>query len=247
MAAARASDRGGSFRLVIDGSAATAGEWDTGVAPLPRRWYRLRLRAEVEAGEVRVSGKAWPADEAEPREWQAKLVDRSPTRVDAGTVALWTQGRGAAAFRDLRVHALDGRPLLTAAFDEARRPAGWRDGTRATRLALALARSPAVAAVTARVVLTHSPDAAREAAARGIDVVLAGHTHGGQVRLPGIGALLTRTRLGRRYDRGLFRLDDARAGGTWLYVNPGIGTSLLPVRFCDPPGWALVDLRPSPG
>ena len=119
----------------------------------------------------------------------------------------------------------------------ARGPRGSPSPTRAAR------RSPRAR----RASFSHSPDTAREAAARGIDVVLAGHTHGGQVRLPGIGALLTRTRLGRRYDRGLFQLDDARAGGTWLYVNPGIGTSLLPVRFCDPPGWALVDLRPSPG
>ncbi len=237
---------GGSFRLVVDGSTGE-GDADTGVAPLPRRWHRLRLRAEVTPREVRVRGKAWLEGTAEPREWQASLADRSRTRAEAGTVALWTQGRGAAAFRDLRVQTLDGRVLLAAALDGPQRPAGWRDGTRATRLALALARSPAVPPGTPRVVLTHSPDAAREAATRGIEAVLAGHTHGGQVRLPGVGALLTRSRLGRRYDRGLFRLDGRRAGGTSLYVNPGVGTSLLPVRFCNPPGWALVTLGGASG
>jgi predicted MPP superfamily phosphohydrolase len=97
-----------------------------------------------------------------------------------------------------------------------------------------------VAAGTPRLVLTHSPDPVREAAARGLEAVLAGHTHGGQVRVPGFGALLTRTRLGRRYDRGLFLIRAPAGGATRLYVNPGVGTSHLPMRFFDPPGWAVV-------
>lgn len=232
------------FRLLVNGSAPTAGQLETGVVPAVRRWYRLRVRTTVRPDALRVEARAWPEGEAEPARWQAWLEDRSPGRARAGTVALWTQGGGTAAFRDLRVTAADGRPLLAAPFDGPRRPAGWRDGTRGTRLALALARSPRVPPGTPRIVLTHSPDPAREAAARGLEAVLAGHTHGGQVRLPGLGALVTRTRLGRRYDRGLFRLpgdgEGGIDGGVWLYLNPGVGTSLLPIRFFDPPGWALV-------
>lgn len=62
-------------------------------------------------------------------------------------------------------------------------------------------------------------------------------THGGQVRLPFVGALITRTAIGRRYDRGLFTWPGAANGAepTLLYVNAGVGTSILPVRFFDPP------------
>ena len=237
---------GWGFRLLVNGSAPTAGALDTGLVPEPRRWYRLRVRTSVDSGALRVEARAWPAGGPEPKRWQAWLEDRSPGRPRAGTVALWTQGPGGAAFRDLRVRAADGRSLLAAPLAGPRRPPGWRDGARGTRLALALARSPRVAGSTPRLVLTHSPDVAREAAARGLDAVLAGHTHGGQVRIPGLGALLTRTRLGRRYDRGLFLLPSTAGGGTRLYLNPGIGTSFLPVRLANPPGWAIIELEQAP-
>ena len=87
-------------------------------------------------------------------------------------------------------------------------------------------------------VLSHVPGVALDARERGVDVVLAGHTHGGQVRIPGFGALVTRSVLPRRYDRGRFRY----AGAIDLYVNAGVGTSLLPIRFADPPTVALIDL-----
>ena len=228
------------FRLLVNGSAATAGQPETGVVPTDRRWYRLRVRTAVLPDRLRVEARAWPDGEREPARWQAWLEDRSPGRARAGTVALWTQGGGSAWFRDLRVTGADGRLLLAETFDDPRRPPGWRDDTRATRLALALARSPRAAAGTPRLVLTHSPDPVREAAARGLEGMLAGHTHGGQVRVPGFGALLTRTRLGRRYDRGLFLIRSPAGGATHLYLNPGVGTSHLPMRFFDPPGWALV-------
>ena len=228
------------FRLLVNGSAATAGQLETGVVPRNRRWYRLRVRTTVRPDALRVEARAWPEGEPEPERWQAWLEDRSAGRAQAGTVALWTQGGGTAAFRDLRVADADGRLLLAEPFDGPLRPAGWRDAARGSRLALALARSPSVPPGTPRLVLTHSPDAVREAAARGLGAVLAGHTHGGQVRIPGFGALLTRTRLGRRYDRGLFLVRSPSGGTTRLYVNPGVGTSHLPVRFFDAPGWALV-------
>lgn len=228
------------FRLLVNGSAATAGQPDTGVVPRDGQWYRLRMRTTVRPDGLRVEARAWLEGEREPARWQAWLEDRSPGRALAGTVALWTQGGGTAAFRDLRVTDAGGRLLLAEPFDGPLRPAGWRDGARGTRLALALARSPPAPPGTPRLVLTHSPDPVREAAARGVDAVLAGHTHGGQVRIPGFGALITRTRLGRRYDRGSFRFDAPGRGVTHLYVSPGVGTSHLPVRFFDPPGWALV-------
>jgi predicted MPP superfamily phosphohydrolase len=242
-ARARAADPG-TFALSFNGTAATGGEADTGIAPEPGRWYRLRARTEVERGRVVVRGRVWPEGEAEPAAWQAWLEDRSPYRLAAGTVGLWAWGEGTAAFRDLRVADAAGRVLLEESFAGGDLPDGFREGARATRLVLALARSPRMPAGTPRIVLTHSPDAVEEAARRGIALVLAGHTHGGQLRLPFLGALLTRTDIGRRYDRGLFDWPAATpgGGGTLLYVNAGVGTSILPVRFLDPPVYVVVDL-----
>jgi predicted MPP superfamily phosphohydrolase len=257
----------GDFALVLHGSGFTAGgggtggssgrsgHLGTGVVPQPDRWYRLRLRTEVEPGIVRVLAKAWPAARAEPSRWQAWGEDRSPFRVTAGTVGLWAAGGGGVAYRNLKVIGRNGEVLLddplaprtTPSGAGALRsvaPAGFHEGLRATRLGLALARSPAVPPGTRRIVLSHVPDVALEASRRGIDAVLAGHTHGGQIRLPFLGPLTTRSALGPYFGRGLFHFGAPnRRGMTVLYVNSGIGMSVLPVRFGCPPSWALIEVR----
>ncbi|HUX28879.1 MAG TPA: hypothetical protein VMV39_08820, partial [Terracidiphilus sp.] len=74
-------------------------------------------------------------------------------------------------------------------------------------------------------------------AGKGVDLMLSGHTHGGQIRLPLIGALELPP-LGRKYIEGAFRV-----GGMQLYVNRGIGTVGLPFRFDCPPEITLITLR----
>jgi uncharacterized protein len=87
----------------------------------------------------------------------------------------------------------------------------------------------------------HSPDSAPEAAALGYRFILAGHTHGGQVCLPGIGALVTNCSLPPRAASGL-----ARLGGAILHTSPGLGTSkFAPFRFACRPEATLLELRPS--
>ncbi|MBL0387558.1 metallophosphoesterase [Tumebacillus sp. ITR2] len=62
------------------------------------------------------------------------------------------------------------------------------------------------------------------------DLILSGHTHGGQVRFPLLGALYAPTQgLFPKYDRGLFPLES----GTQLYICSGLGTSRIPVRFLN--------------
>lgn len=76
------------------------------------------------------------------------------------------------------------------------------------------------------------------AAEHHIDLVLSGHTHGGQVRLPVVGALYTRSKLGKRFIAGWNQLD-----GTQIYVSRGIGKVLLPVRVGCPPEITSLNLR----
>ena len=66
--------------------------------------------------------------------------------------------------------------------------------------------------------LYHTPDLMPQASALGMDLYLAGHTHGGQWRLPGFGSIFTSSRYGKRYEMGLYR-----EGDTVLYVSRGMG------------------------
>jgi predicted MPP superfamily phosphohydrolase len=93
------------------------------------------------------------------------------------------------------------------------------------------------------IAVMHSPDSAPEIAACGYPFVVAGHTHGGQVRLPLVGALVTNSHLPRRLVSGLIRM-----GGSFVHVSPGLGTSkYAPFRFLCPPEATLLELRRAPG
>ena len=98
-------------------------------------------------------------------------------------------------------------------------------------------------AVNLRLGLTHSPEPRvldRFATDR-YDLVLAGHTHGGQLRLPGYGAIVTNCGLDRSRARGVSRW----GSHTWLHVSAGLGTSpYAPVRFACPPEASLLTLVP---
>ena len=93
------------------------------------------------------------------------------------------------------------------------------------------------------IAVMHSPDSAPEIASCGYPFVVAGHTHGGQVRLPLVGALVTNSQLPRRLVSGLIRM-----GGSFVHVSPGLGTSkFAPFRFLCPPEATLLELRRAPG
>ena len=89
--------------------------------------------------------------------------------------------------------------------------------------------------------VVHSPDPSPELAALGWDLVLAGHTHGGQVRLPLFGALVTNSHLPRRLVSGLAQMD-----GSVLHTSAGLGTSkYAPFRFLCRPEATVLELRPA--
>ena len=85
---------------------------------------------------------------------------------------------------------------------------------------------------------THNPDMFPELPAR-ITLTLAGHTHGGQVYLPIVGRLVVPSRYGQRYAIG-----HIIEKGRHLFVTPGLGTSILPVRFLVPPEISLLKISP---
>lgn len=89
-----------------------------------------------------------------------------------------------------------------------------------------------------RLLLGHSPDIFPMAKAAGVDLVLSGHTHGGQVCLPFVGATVVPSRFGARYASGLFR-----EGETQLFVTRGLGVVRLPVRFLCRPELPILTLR----
>lgn len=88
------------------------------------------------------------------------------------------------------------------------------------------------------IVLTHSPDAIPELPP-GIELALAGHTHCGQVVLPWIGALDTRSRYGRRYICGV-----VREGRRTSIITSGLGVSRLPLRLNAPPDFWVITIVP---
>ncbi|HEX2167362.1 MAG TPA: hypothetical protein VHG09_09055, partial [Longimicrobiales bacterium] len=93
------------------------------------------------------------------------------------------------------------------------------------------------------ILLAHNPDQA-ERARRGIDqvdLVLSGHTHGGQVRLPGWGAIVNSAEHDDLYEAGV-----RRRPWTQVYTSRGIGTVHLPVRFLTRPEVAILTLTGSP-
>ncbi|HXV93853.1 MAG TPA: metallophosphoesterase [Pseudonocardia sp.] len=162
-----------------------------------------------------------------------------------------------------RIH---GEPLPWRDLRAALVERGWHDATHA-RVALQVAGTSVAAAgvddphlgldrydriagrpagdPALRLGLTHSPEprVLDRFAADGYDLVLAGHTHGGQLRMPGVGALVTNCGLDRSRARGASRW----GVHTWLHVSAGLGTSpFAPVRFACPPEASLLTLVPRP-
>jgi len=93
------------------------------------------------------------------------------------------------------------------------------------------------------VLLHHMPDLAESEGIHAFDWVFCGHTHGGQVRLPVYGALITLARHGKKYESGLYDL----GGKTRMYVSRGLGTEptpqILRVRFLCRPEIAVFELE----
>ena len=161
--------------------------------------------------------------------------DRKRRRADPGRAPDLIAQLVADGWQDLtnvrREIELDGLPIELVGLDDAH--ISWHDLTVAPRQALD----------RFGLAVMHSPDSAPETAALGYDLMVAGHTHGGQVCLPlggrlG-GALVTNCSMPRRLVKGLMRMGDAI-----LHTSPGLGTSkYAPFRFACRPEATLLELR----
>jgi predicted MPP superfamily phosphohydrolase len=128
--------------------------------------------------------------------------------------------------------SLDGLPVELLGLDDAH--IRWHD----------LRVAPRAAPERFGFAVMHSPDSAPETAALGYDLMVAGHTHGGQVCLPLVGALVTNCDMPRRLVDGL-----ARMGTAILHTSRGLGTSkYAPFRFWCRPEATILELhrRPAP-
>ena len=92
------------------------------------------------------------------------------------------------------------------------------------------------------VLLAHNPDTVIELDAHMAEIrlVLCGHTHGGQVRIPGFGAFRTSSKYWRKFDRGLFR---NRRYGTYMLISAGLGCTGPDLRFCCRREVSLIRLK----
>lgn len=92
-----------------------------------------------------------------------------------------------------------------------------------------------------KILLAHAPEIYSSAVKANIDVVLVGHTHGGQVRLPFIGAVVVPGQgLFPKLDYGLYN-----ANNTQMIINAGLGESVLPIRVNIRPELVLITLKPA--
>jgi predicted MPP superfamily phosphohydrolase len=90
-----------------------------------------------------------------------------------------------------------------------------------------------------RVLASHNPDLIEYLPAEArVDLMLAGHTHNGQIHFPLIGPLTVPSQFGGKYLHGL-----KRHGETWIYVSAGVGTAAVPFRWGNPPEVPVLKLE----
>jgi uncharacterized protein len=152
-----------------------------------------------------------------------KLIDRS------AEVTETLRALGVTVLRNERVILRHGdRQIAIAGADDA-----WMDSCD---LKKTLADIPPAAPT---ILLAHNPDVIEDDESRMADLIICGHTHGGQFRLPLIGPIVPiPNRVGRKYDWGLFKLEN----GTRMIVTCGVGESLCRARLFCPPEVVLVEV-----
>jgi hypothetical protein len=202
------------------------------------RWVRaacaLQADVAVVTGDMVSAGTAFHDDIAEVLAGlQAKLgvfvsLGNHDYFGDPEPLVARLRRHGASVLRNEGVSLRRGSATLyLAAIDDT-----W---ARRDDLPRALAAAPAGATV---VLLAHDPERFRQAAAAGVALTLAGHTHGGQIAFPFLSRWLSLSTLTHHFHNGVYRL-----GQSTLFVHPGLGTTGPPMRLGVAPTVALLTLR----
>jgi predicted MPP superfamily phosphohydrolase len=203
-----------------------------------QRWARAANAARADmvvvTGDMVTSGVAFHADIAE---LIGELRGKDGVYVIMGNHDYFGEGEPLVSLlRAREVHVLrnqgvvlerDGARLFLAGIDDT-----W---TKRANLEKALAERPDGVRT---VLLAHDPDSFRGAAKRDVDVVLSGHTHGGQIAVPFLSRFVNLSRFAHRFHIGLYR-----DGDSTLYVHGGLGTTGPPIRLGVAPSIALIRLR----
>ena len=165
----------------------------------------------------------------------AKLNPRLGIYAVMGNHDYWTGIRAVeSAFAEARLPVLYNQGLVLSSGNAQLYLAGLDDGwSGKPDLSAALANVPLDIPV---VLLYHEPDLADEVARESrVALQLSGHTHGGQMRIPGPIVL---PYLGKKYEYGLYRVSEDMQ----VYTNAGLGTISLPLRYNCPPEITLITL-----
>jgi predicted MPP superfamily phosphohydrolase len=250
----------GSYRAY---SPAGVTRWQVRVAGLPRAFDGLRVccvsdlhlgpNADADAIRARLRPMArlkpdlilflgdyastWPRGQHQAAQIMAQYEAPLGVYAILGNHDRWLgEGHALRALREAGVRSLVNEHITLTRGRDTIYLAGLNDPfTGAADFGATFAGIPKGACV---VLMSHTPDVIDEAEARGAALVVAGHTHGGQVCLPFLGAVIARSEYGRRYAHGLFYRD-----GTALFVTRGVGEIAPYVRFNCPREIALLTLR----
>jgi predicted MPP superfamily phosphohydrolase len=209
-------------------------------AHLPLSYYRAVMErvAEAEPDFIVLTGDFVSTDEAVPLlpDALAGARGRLGTFAVLGNHDYWADGPGIArAIRTAGITLLenschripigDNRSVVICGYDGPWGHSGpWQ--------------APQVASGELALVLTHTPDNIYRLAGPRIAAVFAGHYHGGQIKIPPLGALVVPSDYGRRFDHGHFVINR-----THLFVSAGIGSAAPPFRIYCQPDVFIVDIR----
>ncbi|HPG38748.1 MAG TPA: metallophosphoesterase [bacterium] len=236
----RQAGTGGAFYFSAHDAAVTGDSLDSGITITAKKWLRFKIQCVTHPARTEMRAKLWNDGEPEPLGWSAAAIDTSTGRIVGGAVGLWSGGSSKHQFDDLLVVNDNGDTLVNENFEQApmqQSPPDWVAYNYGYQAIPVLMKNAAPELFS--IMLAHTPDFAFYAQPCKVDLVLSGHTHGGQIRLPFIGPLYSNIKSPRKYIQGLHNLD-----GTTLYVNRGIGAAWPTLRLFCPPEITCIRILP---
>ena len=188
-------------------------------------WHRFRIRCETGRDDTRILARFWLDGEKEPETWSLEAADESSRRLQVGMVGVWSnEVGGRRCFDDFRVVSrATGEILLEENFEGGL--TRWITERQFNHTIRPSSEK------TFNLLLSHSPAVLLRYQIRGVDLTLAGDTHGGQVCWPTGRPVAPVSDIPSAWHSGLHAVGEELL----LHVSRGLGTSGCPTRlFCRP-------------